>query len=325
IGRLFAVVGNPLIIKHLDILHSIPADNIHVFKSLDDLANHENIFAYKIIFLYDYGDYENPEVWRKLDEFVRRGGILVIDTFRTRDMYSTIFNVTSTVLKIERRNLYSDRYDILRFDEFSEEFDWYATVYKGDIKPIVKYKVKEWVENEYTVHGYVEVEEYAAIGYKNIGYGYVFFIGLNLPHHIEYKNNEYEKFVFNDIVGSFISIFPDIVDYRILEYRDGKIKAIVNAKFDSWVIVAQSYNPGWKGRLNGVEIPVYMDDDYGLIKLYVPEGSWILELEFVDKWFWLKYVSFSTFILMLVTLAYLTLRTRVSQIRVLIKKLKILE
>ncbi|MEM4835561.1 MAG: hypothetical protein QXX40_00625, partial [Sulfolobales archaeon] len=320
IGRLFAVVGNPLIIKHLDILHSIPADNIHVFKSLDDLADHENIFAYKIIFLYDYGDYKNPEVWRKLEEFVRRGGILVIDTFRTRDMYSTIFNVTSTVLKIEKRNLYSDKYDILRFDEFSEDFDWYATVYKGDIKPIIQYKIKKWVENEYTVHGYVEVEGYAAIGYKNIGYGYVFFIGLNLPHHIEYKNNEYEKFVFNDIVGKFIPIFPDIIDYRILEYKDGKIKVVVNAEFDSWVIVAQSYNPGWRAKLNGVEIPIYEDEDYGLIMLFIPKGSWILELEFVDRWLWLKYVSFSTLILMLVALAYLALRTRISQVRVLIKK-----
>ncbi|MEM1913850.1 MAG: hypothetical protein QW067_11990, partial [Thermofilaceae archaeon] len=327
IGRLFAVVGNPLIIKHLDILHFIPADNIHVFKSLDDLADHENIFAYKIIFLYDYGDYKNPEVWRKLEEFVRRGGILVIDTFRTRDMYSTIFNVTSTVLKIEKRNLYSDKYDILRFNEFYEfleDFDWYATVYRGDIKPIIKYRIKEWVENEYTAYGYVEVEEYAAVGYKNIGYGYVFFIGLNLPYHIDIKDSVYEKFVFNDIIGRFIPIFPDIVDYRILEYEDGKIKAVVDAKFDSWFIVAQTYNPGWRAKLNGVEIPVYEDEDYGLVVLFIPEGSWILELEFVDKWLWLKYVSFSTLILMLVALAYFTLRTRVSSVHVLVRKLKIL-
>ncbi len=111
-----------------------PAWNTRGGKFVDDHA--DSLGRYSLVILNNYV-YRDPLVWRKLEDYVRDGGILVVNTFGSPDAEATRFGVRSTIVKVfGKANLSSGVYNVSRFSNFTYEGKpWTATAYTGNLTP----------------------------------------------------------------------------------------------------------------------------------------------------------------------------------------------
>jgi len=245
-----------------------------IISSLDNLT-YDEIKDYKVIFLYDYR-YANSSVWRTLERFIRGGGVVFVDTFLSTDMENSILGVKSTVIKVKGRlNLSSDIYDASKFSEFDDNGDyWVSTVYSGDLIPLIKY-------GDYTV-----------LGYKEIGNGRIYFVGLSLFYHSIVKNNQYEQSVLRNLIAQQLE---SSFKYWVAQPTNEKITVIISTDSTATISISENYYPYWRAKLNGREIPVRRNEFAGTIELDIPRGTWILELEYVYPWSILDLLSLAAF------------------------------
>jgi len=234
---------------------------------------------YSLVILNGY-NYSNPIVWKYLGEYVRNGGTLIVNTFRSPDQEGTIFGVRSVVVRVfGRANLTSRVYNVSKFSNFSYEGKpWTATVYEGNLTPLLK------------------MGKYTVIGIEHIGRGRIIFIGLNLPYHAVYSDNTYEKKILEDLVAPYIRI-PSL-QYKVLKIEDGLIEVEYNLNSSSNLLVSENYYPYWRAYIDGKRIPVEKGE-LGVILIHAPAGRHFLVLKFDYPYTPLRILSGATLITLL--------------------------
>ncbi|EEB73154.1 6-pyruvoyl-tetrahydropterin synthase-related protein [Thermococcus sp. AM4] len=249
---------------------------------IDDYVQHLNEYSVVILDGYKYRD---PLVWRKLEEYVKSGGVLVVNTFRSPDAMATRLGVKSVIVHVKgRANLTSSVYNVSAFSNFTYEGDaWTATVYEGNLTPLIK------------------LGNATVLGFRDIGMGRVYFIGLNLPYHAVYTKNEYEAMILKDLLSEYIT--APSVDYRVVRWKDGELILRYRTERSTAVILAENYYPHWRAYVDGREIKVSKDGNLGLIELSLPGGEHELRLNFEDPYRPLRWLSLGSLIAALVFLA----------------------
>jgi uncharacterized membrane protein len=249
---------------------------------IDEYA--DRLEQYSIVILNSYR-YRDPIVWFKLKDYVKKGGILVVNTFPSPDEDARRFGVESRVVKVLGRvNLSSETYNVSAFSNFTYEGQpWTATVYRGDLTPLIR------------------LGNYTVLGYKNYGLGRIYFVGLNLPYHAVYTNNAYEKAILKELLKKYAK--PPEVSYRVLEVNDEYIKLKFNLSHASTVVVSENYYPYWRAYIDGKEVRTEKNGEFDLIEASLPSGSHVLELEFKDPFIPLRYLSLLSLIMMPLILA----------------------
>ncbi|MDV3103956.1 6-pyruvoyl-tetrahydropterin synthase-related protein [Thermococcus waiotapuensis] len=245
---------------------------------VDDYA--KNLSSYSLVILNGY-KYRDVGVWFDLQEYVKNGGVLVINTFRSPDAEAERLGVRSLIVKVQgRANLSSTVFNASEFSEFQYEGQpWTATAYNGDIVPLIR------------------LENLTVLGYKDYGRGRVYFVGLNLPYHAVYSNNDYEKSILRGLLTPYLQV-PEL-NYTVLELGDGRIKLRYGLERPSKVIVSENYFPHWKAKVDGEMVSVERNNEFGLIELNLPAGEHELELGFEDPFLPLRYLSLLSLLLVL--------------------------
>jgi hypothetical protein len=64
---------------------------------------------------------------------------------------------------------------------------------------------------------------------------------------------------------------------KIIVRRSGYYQ--LEASGPGWLVLSETWLPGWQARLNGISVPVYRTD-YALLGLYVPAGQQTVEFEY---------------------------------------------
>ncbi|ASJ01194.1 6-pyruvoyl-tetrahydropterin synthase-related protein [Thermococcus gorgonarius] len=105
---------------------------------VDDYA--KELSSYSLVILNGY-KYRDVGAWFDLQEYVKNGGILVVNTFRSPDAEAERMGVRSLIVKVQgRANLSSTFFNTSKFSEFQYEGQpWTATAYTGSIVPLIKF------------------------------------------------------------------------------------------------------------------------------------------------------------------------------------------
>lgn len=252
-------------------------------KFVDDHA--DSLGRYSLVILNNYV-YRDPFVWRKLEDYVRDGGILVVNTFGSPDAEATRFGVRSTIVKVfGKANLSSGVYNVSRFSNFTYEGKpWTATAYTGNLTPLIR------------------MGNLTVLGVKEYGKGRIYFVGLNLPYHAVYARNDYEARLLNEILSRYIA--PAKIEYRIVKVSDGEIVMKYTADRSTAVILSENYYPHWRAYVDGKGIKISRNEQFGLIELQLPAGEHEVELKFEDPYSPLGYLSLISLVAVLGFLAW---------------------
>ncbi len=251
---------------------------------IDDYV--DSLGKYSLIILNGY-KYRDPLVWKKLEEYVKNGGILVVNTFRSPDAEALRLGVKSVVVRVSGKlNLSSSIYNVSLFSNFTYEGKpWTATAYRGNITSLIK------------------LGNLTVLGFRDYGRGRVYFIGLNLPYHAVYTKNEYESEILLNLISDYVRV-PKL-SYRILNLGDGEITIHYTAERSTAAILSENFYPHWRAYVDGKEIEVSRDKEFGLILLYLPAGDHELKLRFRDPYFPLRYLSLGTLIIILLLFSWI--------------------
>lgn len=87
---------------------------------------------------------------------------------------------------------------------------------------------------------------------------------------------------------------------KILNYTANKVEVEASSNRPSWLVLADTYYPGWKASINNQPAQIYQAD--GLLRaLYLPEGDSRIILTFRPTWFWLSLLITLGSILIMIT------------------------
>ncbi|MFZ5366482.1 MAG: hypothetical protein ACOZBZ_04325 [Patescibacteria group bacterium] len=236
---------------------------LHGPEYLEDLSSWD-LADFDVIFLYSY-KYRNEKdfrsrpnrVWEKLEEYVRAGGRLLIETgeevmesdssalsSRGQDILPDVFPIERTL-----RGALGESWDLtvtespivegIEFGKFSqllyEGSPWKLSYASNSVRP--------WAKTILSQGGKPILVE------GKLGEGKVIWSGINLPYHFLYYLNLEEGELFKNILGEMVSLGreEDIKTARVWRISPEKIE-VSGENFSGIVFKEQAY-PGWQGNL----------------------------------------------------------------------------
>jgi len=238
---------------------------------LDDYT--DAIKRYRVVILYNY-TYRDPISWQNFLDYVRNGGTLIVDTYRTPDALKGIpfIGIKSHIIRLKGSvELKSDIYNTSMFSEFKYDgSEWTGTVYE-EVEPLIL------------------LNNSAVIGYKQLGSGVIYLVGLNLIYHAVYNNNTYER----EILQTLLPPRPEMSYYvELLRWEDGYISFNYRSSSFLEVDIAESWFPYWRVYVNGTLWGAPLRDPVtGTMIVLLPSGEYLVELKFEDPYVPLRYLS----------------------------------
>lgn len=248
---------------------------------LDDYTQ-SDLWGYSTIILYDYR-YSNSKVLELLLDYVARGGVLIVDTYRSSD---TMRGVPNTGLK-------------------SELFRYLGplniTLWNGDeVKLNLTYEGSSWVS---TTHVCINCTRIAFFGNATVigpikyGQGAIYVVSLNLFYYAYYTGNTSLRDLLNNLSMSRVRSAEALLE----AWSDGYIRVRCKANVSFTLGIAEAWFPYWHGYMDSKPTQVYRSKE-GLIALHIPPGEHVIELVFEDSFIILRYVSMAIAII-IVTLS----------------------
>ncbi len=246
--------------------------------------NKDNLKYFDSVFLYGYreGLLGSVQTWKLLDDYVKEGGKLIIET--GQKVGQTQSQSLPDVFPVQETNL-----DVIN-DSFNlnvEKNELTQGVLPSDFSPLkTKYvpyaiseapdeSLKDWAKPVLSKDGNV------ILAFGQYGKGSVVWSGLNLPFHAIDNRNISEVVIFGNILKWFFSGNEEapIENFKVSYPNPQEI--IINSSRGKGFLVKENYNPGWNATLNGKKVKIFKA---GLLQMYVPfdskKGEQTLELNF---------------------------------------------
>ncbi|MFQ5891322.1 MAG: 6-pyruvoyl-tetrahydropterin synthase-related protein, partial [Candidatus Methanofastidiosia archaeon] len=244
-------------------------------KYIDDydwryLSNFKEIILYG----FSYRDKERAEELVK--RFVEEGGVVVIDLFGMEGEWweteTSFYEVDAIPIEIEGR-LEIERSPELRFGELFEFSPFYYE--GGPWRSVVYLALDESFANIDYLDG-----NYSIFGYKNVGDGRIYFVGLNLFYHSLINEDENSKELLENLLdlGS-PSKKLELRTFEIIEeeWQDESIYFKYDAPETS-LVISLTFSPNWRAFIDSKNVKVYNYEN--LILLFLPEGRHTVYLEY---------------------------------------------
>ncbi len=230
---------------------------IKLGEKIDDVSL-DNLKDMDMILLYGY-DYQNHEsAWRKIENFVKDGGRVLIETGSDVKQTSTIdlpaafpkelpavFPISSTQKKqigtvwdlqtagtIETNNI-----DLTKFaPPLIDNNAWYFSL---PVETEMRTGAQAIISN-----GNIPL-----IVSWNFGSGKVIWSGVNFPYHINIHKNLEEATLFKNLLESLVDIsVVDYTNYQSQRVAAGKVE--INGKGAKGVLLRDEFYPGWNAKIS---------------------------------------------------------------------------
>lgn len=286
---------------------------------IEDLSSW-NLADFSAVFLYNYKYHNEKDFrtrpakpWKKLEEYVKNGGKLIIETGgevietdssvladRSLDKLPEVFPVDVT-----RRDVPGEAWDFtIGQDPINEgiEFSNFSPpVYEGvPWKLSSGQNIRPWAKILLAQKG----QPIIAAG--SLGSGKVIWSGLNLPYHFVYYLNQSEDKLFTNILGSMVNLEREENMNIAKVNRSSPEKITVSGNGFSGVLLKETFDDGWQGRLvtpKDKDLKVYKAGLY-FIYIRVPssQGQIVATLNYRGSM-----TAWVTFILSLGTIIFIIL------------------
>ena len=205
--------------------------------------------------MYNYNYLSSKPDGDPFESFVRGGGTLFIcpdnspdaQSRETNQLFGATVKVASEKGKLDwvrgNGSINNGLLKDIDFDDFSpaiwEGKSWSFAEFEG-VEPLLK-------ANDHTV-----------VGRKRVGRGQVIFIGFNLPYHIAYYKNYEEAKMLSKIFSESLPKSDNLVSATLTKNKTGNIevKAKTKTHVPTWIMVSESYFPGWQATVNGKRVAI---------------------------------------------------------------------
>jgi len=265
-GRILAVSCSPDVVKYV-----FPEAEAGRSCSLDDYSQ-SDLWGYSAVILYDYR-YSDPKSWALFLDYAARGGILVVDTYRSPD---AMRGIPGTGIRSEiSRNLGPVLIalrsgGVLELNLTYEGGPWVSTVYSCSNCSVI-----------------ASSGDAAIIASAQYGQGAVYAVGFNLFYYAYYTGNTSIRDLLRDLMPAVSTGYAEAV---LEEWSDGYMRVRCRADAPFVLRVAEAWFPHWRAYIDSKPAPVQRSRE-GLIVLSVPPGEHVVELVFEDPYIGLRYVS----------------------------------
>lgn len=227
-------------------------------EKIDDW-NMSDYKKFDAIFLYGY-DYSNhSKSWSMLDQYVKQGGKLLIDTGgdtketaskKLPDRFPKELPDLFPVRKTDKEYV-KEQWDFapgdsnftkgIDFTDFGpaklDGEDWGVSfAEKGDVDRDAKIILYD--------HGKVVMAE------KTYGKGKVIWSGLNLPYHVEYYKKPSEREFLIKLLGGIVPLEEKIIPQSKVEWISPEKRKVVVGPGTKGILFKEYYFDGWKARLS---------------------------------------------------------------------------
>lgn len=246
---------------------------VHVEK-IDDLSPRE-LKNYEAVILYNYQYKNSTKAFKLIDEYVKGGGRLYLETGSRSPQESAavlpdFFPIYSTNKMAFSRDWQFNRatdqlVSGVEFEKFSEA-SYLQSGWGVSYSP--QTHVKDWAKTILTIQAYPVMVS------GQYGQGEVIWSGFNLPYHILAYNNEVESVLFKNILNTLVDLEkkPES-DFIVTRLKSEKI--LVSGEKATGLVFKESAYPGWQAQIkSGHESQSLKIRPAGLDFMYIriPEG-----------------------------------------------------
>ena len=109
----------------------------------------------------------------------------------------------------------------------------------------------------------------------------------------------------NDNIDMTINNFDESNNVTITNLENGMFEMNVESESGGFLVVSESYYPGWKAEIDGITTKVYRTN-YSLLGIYVPQGRHVVKLNFFpDSLLTSILISIFSFFLFIIYISFL--------------------
>jgi hypothetical protein len=259
---------------------------IHGSEYLDGIKKDE-LENFDAILLYNY-QYKNRKVWDLLEEYVKGGGNLIIETgseVKESDLKNTKeVSELPNVFPIEK----TTRQELGREWNFQKSegkiltditLDNFSPLIFEDMAWKLSYAEKQDVKSWGNI--ILSQKDKPVLVEGNLGQGRVIWSGMNLPYHVQTYQNFEESKLFRNLLEETLNLSKDNVqDFQVERLKPERIKVV--GKDFSGILFKENAYQGWKALADAKNLKIYKA---GLDFIYVrvPDNINEVELNFVGS------------------------------------------
>ncbi len=274
IAKVYAI-GDEWVIRSS--LESYSFQVSYVGSKIPENFSYESIKQFDIVVLAGYQYAEARFDWvTELRMFSEQGGIVIVDPYNSPDQNSDdLFGLgVSSYLVDVAGSLKSVEPDSNM--SWSSFYSWEGGNWGG-------------CSFEGAIDKKLQIGSEIGLGTIQLGKGSFLFIGFNMLFHGLYTGDLQN---INSLKSTFQTLLDCSMNYNITLLKDGHIQLHYSSQRPFTLRVSENYFPHWQIRLNESYYGVPSNDTFsGVMLLRLPEGEFTMDLEFVDPYYPLRFVS----------------------------------
>jgi predicted RNA-binding Zn-ribbon protein involved in translation (DUF1610 family) len=231
--------------------------------------------SYPLIALYNFaGEGEDLIASSSfLSEYVNQGGSILVDLSGMEDLLGG----TREFLGVTALRIVLDDQISIRWEDQEQNLSnnlplmesWAGAVYEGLDVVLADARFEEsW---------------FPILGYKNVGKGKVWFLGLNLSYYLQLQNEPEVETYIRELVLSEVAYSPalefDAIDYQNWAADSHNVYFQSSSREHvSEALISYTYSPRWQATIDGKPAPISSFEN--LIKLEIPPGDHTVEISY---------------------------------------------
>lgn len=222
---------------------------IKLGKMLDKISSRD-LEAFDTLILYDY-DYKNKNVFKKLAEFVKQGGSLILDSgVETKESDNRKIELPEIFpfVQLERKGLGTEWDLLINQDELIKSIDIqkFSPPLFDDSEWKFAYPDSDSTRNNEEILITNQAKPVLTLG--NLGKGKILWSGMNLFYHVSRFNNLDEGIFLKNIIGKVIDLEEKQFPVSQVE-RSNARTVIISGNSTKGILLKEQFYPGWRANI----------------------------------------------------------------------------